>query len=1185
MSNGNLYTFASHIYFRMQLSCCFIVLASSVIFCGITSITAAKVNITALNESVWEQWAPIKEDLDIQDSYPCPAMCLCSHLRNPSRVQVLCQPYRINMDLTLLNRTSFLSELYIICGREMNITSSTLHDGIFETLHAFFKIVIRDCYLTFVSRYAFRGLNSLTNLEIVGGQNTNFDHDCFQLPELSNLQTVTLVENNISSVPSLCNLHKLRIVNLTKNNINCFSDSGLICERPSLIEIISISDNSIEDLPIKFKEITSNLQRLYASRNRIDDISATIFETLTTLELLDLTENNLVSFPNDFLGNNTRIDTLHLSHNRVRALPKCIFSMLENLSSLNLNAMDLNDGIWYELRNLTCLQNLYLSDNNVQSLDKTTLLRQHNLKVLDVSENNISAIPNGTFVSQSDLLLLNLSRNNIIMIEKNSFAGLQNLETLDLQSNQIMTMHEKVFIQLVNLKHLILSFNYLTFEQLPDFPPSLFDLNLSNNNITMLFDTAFCGLSNLFRLNLESNNMTGIQTNTFVTNTNLQVLKLAYNKQDYLSHLSFPNNSKVQRIELQNNIIDLPDFPNDFFPFLTFLNLSHNKLKFIYNGLGTVFPESIQEISLAGNDIEDIESFTFHRPNLKDIDLRMNKLKYLQPQALSVSRNDMRTVYFHLSGNPFYCDCHLAWLKQALMLQGSKSFEQYDIVDTVTCQSVHRHDSGPMEDIPLTNFLCQYTTACFSPCHCCNANTCPCRFYCPVNCTCYHGSSFVHVNVIDCLGARLTSVPADISDTCTVLDLSGNILSSVTPADFRGLSSLKELYLNSSYISEIVSETFKPLLNLTLLNLGNNFLRNITLEMFEGLYNLEVLTLSFNQINKIENGAFDPIQQLNFLDIRGNKLKTFSNYLLTAMSNIFSLQFSKNPLSCYCKDLTDLKQFIITNAKHILDLEDVICEMYDTTTNDTDTYQLANVNLTDLCLNETNTESRVFDKATIVAMSTTLIVFALGLASFGIIFWNREFLKVWCFVKFGWKVCREPNETDANRPYDAFVCYNSEDERFVIRELVPHLEGTWNGRQGYKLCLHFRDFPIGAPVAESIVAAIENSKRVIIVLSENFLNSEWCHYEFQTAHYKLLQERKNRIIVILLHEINNELHDNQLRIYLKTHTYVKYGDPWFWSKLEYAMPDSKPAVELNAGGISGAVNLHTGDRLIELIEY
>ena len=137
----------SYIYFRMQLPCCFIVIASSVIFCRLPSIIASKLNITALNESVWTQLAAIKEDLDIQHSYPCPAKCICRHLRNPSRVQVLCQPNWINTDFTLLNQTSFLSELYLIRDCEMNRTSSMLYDGIYEPLHAFFKN--RDARLLF----------------------------------------------------------------------------------------------------------------------------------------------------------------------------------------------------------------------------------------------------------------------------------------------------------------------------------------------------------------------------------------------------------------------------------------------------------------------------------------------------------------------------------------------------------------------------------------------------------------------------------------------------------------------------------------------------------------------------------------------------------------------------------------------------------------------------------------------------------------------------------------------------------------------------------------------------------------------------------------------------------------------------------------------------------------------------
>ena len=84
-----------------------------------------------------------------------------------------------------------------------------------------------------------------------------------------------------------------------------------------------------------------------------------------------------------------------------------------------------------------------------------------------------------------------------------------------------------------------------------------------------------------------------------------------------------------------------------------------------------------------------------------------------------------------------------------------------------------------------------------------------------------------------------------------------------------------------------------------------------------------------------------------------------------------------------------------------------------------------------------------------------------------------------------------------------------------------------------------------------------------MVLFDSFLESERCQYEFQTAHHRLLREKKNRIIMILLDEINNDKLDKELKLYLKTRTYVKIGDPWFWQKIEYAMPERMPAHEHN----------------------
>ena len=69
------------------------------------------------------------------------------------------------------------------------------------------------------------------------------------------------------------------------------------------------------------------------------------------------------------------------------------------------------------------------------------------------------------------------------------------------------------------------------------------------------------------------------------------------------------------------------------------------------------------------------------------------------------------------------------------------------------------------------------------------------------------------------------------------------------------------------------------------------------------------------------------------------------------------------------------------------------------------------------------------------------------------------------------------------------------------QELAPRLE---NGYKPFRLCLHYRDFPVGASIAETIVRSVESSRRTIILVSNNFLASEWCKFEFQTAHQQVM---------------------------------------------------------------------------------
>ena len=84
--------------------------------------------------------------------------------------------------------------------------------------------------------------------------------------------------------------------------------------------------------------------------------------------------------------------------------------------------------------------------------------------------------------------------------------------------------------------------------------------------------------------------------------------------------------------------------------------------------------------------------------------------------------------------------------------------------------------------------------------------------------------------------------------------------------------------------------------------------------------------------------------------------------------------------------------------------------------------------------------------------------------------------------------------------YDAFISYHHEDSLWVRHELLPRLE---NGHSQFRVCVHERDFIVGETVADNIVSAINASRRMILLLSNAFLHSHWCHMEFLQGYQKV----------------------------------------------------------------------------------
>uniref|UniRef100_A0A8C0FMX2 Interleukin 18 receptor 1 n=1 Tax=Bubo bubo TaxID=30461 RepID=A0A8C0FMX2_BUBBB len=176
-------------------------------------------------------------------------------------------------------------------------------------------------------------------------------------------------------------------------------------------------------------------------------------------------------------------------------------------------------------------------------------------------------------------------------------------------------------------------------------------------------------------------------------------------------------------------------------------------------------------------------------------------------------------------------------------------------------------------------------------------------------------------------------------------------------------------------------------------------------------------------------------------------------------------------------------------------------------------------------------------------------------------------------VLFYRNICRRDDTAGDGKEYDAFVSYlkdcvsPAEEEReFALKILPMVLEENF----GYKLCIFERDVSPGGAVVDDIHSFIDKSRRLIIILSQNYI-SDRAIYELESGLHKALVERKTKIILIEYMPISDYNFLPESLSLLPSKRVVKWKkdkslpmNSRFWKNLRYLMP-AKPT-KMNTKG-------------------
>ncbi|KFW05121.1 Toll-like receptor 2 type-1 [Eurypyga helias] len=591
---------------------------------------------------------------------------------------------------------------------------------------------------------------------------------------------------------------------------------------------------------------------------------------------------------------------------------------------------------------------------------------------------------------------------------------------------------------------------------------------------------------------------------------------------------------------------------------------SHNKLKINVLDVGAIckFPSSkLLFVNISNNPINSLDTLCLPS-TIKVIDLSFTGISQI-PQNFATKMPDLENMY--VQGNHFIYTAHPEASNAAPRLPPGTVH--------INAISFVRNQAGtPIESLPRKVKRLKMAN--------CSIVELPEWF----------ADTMEELLFLDLSSNRISVLP-DLPPSLQHLDLSNSDIKTIPPG-FRSVSNLTIFNIQNNKIVDMHPE-YLPL-TLTKCDISKNRLK--ALPLTGAPEKLEYLNVSGNLITSLEPASHLPalanldgshnliLPMLKYFNLSGNKISFLQRGSLPA--SLIELDISDNAITTIVEDtfspLTSLSVLTVQGRHFFCNCDlywfvNVYSRQPHVRINGKGNLQCSfppdrrgsSVESTNLTLLRCSLGIQM----AITACVAILVVLVLtGLC------WRFD--GPW-YVRMGWYWCmakrKQYKERPENKPFDAFISFSERDAKWTEEHLLEKLE-----RDGFRICYHERDFKPGHPILGNIFYCIENSHKVLFVLSPSFVNSCWCQYELYFAEHRVLNENEDSLIMIVLEDLPpNSVPQkfSKLRKLLKRKTYLKWSpeehkQKMFWHQLTAVLKTTnEPLVRTENGSAQATLEM------------